>query len=644
MGHNEDWYSGDTPRNVLLRLRLADGTRIVAITPACLLAASGINSHGVATGANTLFCTDHRVGVPNNFIRRWMLESDSLETARERACLPARARGANHLMADANGRIWDVETSATADVTLESGSCFVHTNHYLHDSMLRHQMALPLEDSRARFARARALLDAGLARGDDAYELAPAVLADHADAEHPICSHEDESLPHGPAHVDDGEHDLGSRGSDRRRVRGSSLREPASTDRPDVRSGAASELSAPREPVATPTRQSPSGPRRTMERTTRRIIVSMNLGARRTRRSRLGLFVLLGLSAALLLAVLAATGGAMLRSHSESARRAEVVQVGVAAAPTAAPQYVTVKTTHGAVKGLKVTADGYPTYQTFFGIRYAQSAAPPNRWLPPKVANWTGVFDATEFGPIAEQSVINGYGDHDPAKMNEDSLRLNIWTPKADNKKRPVLVYIHGGGYTLGRTDQPYYGGKGMVQKNVVYVTLQYRLGPFGLMNISDVPGAPDKYKASGNLATPRPAHGPQVRARQHRQVRRRPESRDRRGRFRRGVEHDHPHGPPGEQQVLPAGDRRVRFAAGRHQGLEHEGLQDDHGRPGHLDVRRAHGSASREAERRGRHHLPAVRPQLVVRSCTGPASTVSSSSRTRRRASARDRARTSPS
>ena len=197
VGHNEDWYSGDTPRNVLLRLRLADGTRIVSITPACLLAASGINSHGVATGANTLFCTDHRVGVPNSFIRRWMLESDSLETARARACLPARARGANHLMADANGRIWDVETSATAEVTLESGSRFVHTNHYLHDSMLRYQMALPLDDSRARFARAGTLLDAGLARGDDTHELAVAVLADHEDAQHPICSHEDQSLPHG---------------------------------------------------------------------------------------------------------------------------------------------------------------------------------------------------------------------------------------------------------------------------------------------------------------------------------------------------------------------------------------------------------------------------------------------------------------
>jgi isopenicillin-N N-acyltransferase-like protein len=197
VGHNEDWYSGDTSRNVLLRMRLVDGTRVVAITPACLLAASGINSHGVATGANTVFCSDTRIGVPNNFIRRWMLESRSLETARERACLPARARGANHLLADSNGRIWDVETSAAADVTLESESCFVHTNHYVHDSMLRHQMALPLDNSRARYARASDLLEAGLGRGDGAFALAEAVLADHHDGEYAICSHEDETLPHG---------------------------------------------------------------------------------------------------------------------------------------------------------------------------------------------------------------------------------------------------------------------------------------------------------------------------------------------------------------------------------------------------------------------------------------------------------------
>jgi len=67
----------------------------------------------------------------------------------------------------------------------------------VHDSMLRYQMALPLDDSRGRFARARSLLDAGTTRCDDAHQLVSAVLADHGDPEHPICSHEDESLPHG---------------------------------------------------------------------------------------------------------------------------------------------------------------------------------------------------------------------------------------------------------------------------------------------------------------------------------------------------------------------------------------------------------------------------------------------------------------
>jgi isopenicillin-N N-acyltransferase-like protein len=194
VGHNEDWYSGDTTRNVLLRMRTADGTRIVAITPACLLAASGINSHGIATAANTVFCTDVRRGVPNNLIRRWMLEADSLESARERACLPARARGCNHVMADAHGRIWDVEASAASSVTLESGSWFVHTNHYLHESMEALQMALPLESSRARLARARGLVADGIRCGRDPYGIATEVLADHGDAGLEICNHEDGAL------------------------------------------------------------------------------------------------------------------------------------------------------------------------------------------------------------------------------------------------------------------------------------------------------------------------------------------------------------------------------------------------------------------------------------------------------------------
>ena len=196
-GHNEDWWNGDIDKNVLLRLEVSDGTRIVAMTAASLLAATGINSHGIATGANSVFCTDNRVGVPNNFLRRWMLEASTLEEARQRACLPARARGSNHLLVDARGRIWDVETSATADVTFESSLAFVHTNHYLHDAMLPHQMALELSGSRTRYARACSLLDTGLRCGEDPFDLSFRVLADHENGELSICHHADETVPVG---------------------------------------------------------------------------------------------------------------------------------------------------------------------------------------------------------------------------------------------------------------------------------------------------------------------------------------------------------------------------------------------------------------------------------------------------------------
>jgi para-nitrobenzyl esterase len=211
--------------------------------------------------------------------------------------------------------------------------------------------------------------------------------------------------------------------------------------------------------------------------------------------------LLMMLGAVLALALPHAGAGAAPHAQQVVALRApEVAAVQTAAVQPAAAsqQTVLVRTTHGAVKGLKVTADGYPVYDTFFGIRYAQSAAGANRWLPPKVANWTGVFDATNFGPIAEQSVINGLGDPDPAKMNEDSLRINIWTPAADGKKRPVIVYIHGGGYTLGVPSAPYYSGKRLAQKGVVYVDLSYRLGPFGFLDVGLLPDAPAAYKAAG--------------------------------------------------------------------------------------------------------------------------------------------------
>ncbi len=196
LGHNEDWFAGEADRNILLRLTTADGTRILAMTSACMLPPSGINSHGVASAGNTVYANDQRPGVPNNLIRRHMLEARSLADARCRALLPERARGSNHIMADAT-RVLDVETAATGAAVLE-GERLIHTNHYLDPAMARYEMSTSA-GSRRRAARAAALLDQGLARGDDPHDLLASILRDHdgVDEAVSICGHPDLSLPVG---------------------------------------------------------------------------------------------------------------------------------------------------------------------------------------------------------------------------------------------------------------------------------------------------------------------------------------------------------------------------------------------------------------------------------------------------------------
>ena len=231
----------------------------------------------------------------------------------------------------------------------------------------------------------------------------------------------------------------------------------------------------------------------------------------------------------------------------------------------------------------------------------------------PKAANWTGTFDATQFGPCAEQSVINGYGDPDPDEDERGQPAHQHLDAEGRQQEAP-RPRLHPRRRLHPRSPgRPYYNGKRMAQKGVVYCDLSYRLGPFGFMNISDVPGAPAEYKASGNLGLLDQRMALKF---VHDNIARFGGDPDRvtvaggsAGAWSTTIHM----ALPAEQQVLPAGHRRLRFAAGRHQGLEHEGLQDDDGRAGHHDVRPAHGSDPAAAERCGRHHLPAVRPELVV-------------------------------
>jgi len=197
VGHNMDWYVVDAPNNVLFDLTVPDGTRIMGIAGAPYLLMLGMNSHGIGNVSNSVHSNDNRVGVPNAFVRRASLEGASLEAARERGLLAARARGTNHFLADTRGRLWDIETSATASAFMDHSSAgyMAHTNHYVAAEMAPFEAA-DYQESPMRLAVAEGILADGLARGDDPVELVARALRCHDPApDQAICGHPDESEP-----------------------------------------------------------------------------------------------------------------------------------------------------------------------------------------------------------------------------------------------------------------------------------------------------------------------------------------------------------------------------------------------------------------------------------------------------------------
>ena len=188
VGHNEDWVEDDIENMVLLDLTVPDGARILALTGAAYLPMCGVNSHGLAFYGNTLYARDEHDGVPNGFKHRWLLESATREEADARARLRGRARGSNHLNAQAGGHIWNVEVSAERAAVIEADEWLVHTNHYTCAELLDVERS-DSPGTRLRLARAQALAAAGLERGDDPFALVCDVLRDHANAPTSICAH-----------------------------------------------------------------------------------------------------------------------------------------------------------------------------------------------------------------------------------------------------------------------------------------------------------------------------------------------------------------------------------------------------------------------------------------------------------------------
>jgi para-nitrobenzyl esterase len=154
------------------------------------------------------------------------------------------------------------------------------------------------------------------------------------------------------------------------------------------------------------------------------------------------------------------------------------------------------QTRSGKVEGLE--QDGI---EIFLGIPYAAPPVGALRWKAPQPeAAWDDVRDAKEFSAQSAQTAfaMNAMFGGARPKYSEDSLYLNVWTPACDDKRRPVMVWIHGGAFIWGAGDTPWYHGTQFAKNaDVVVVTINYRLGPFGFLHLGD---AFPELAGSGNL------------------------------------------------------------------------------------------------------------------------------------------------
>lgn len=138
--------------------------------------------------------------------------------------------------------------------------------------------------------------------------------------------------------------------------------------------------------------------------------------------------------------------------------------------------------------------------QAFRGIPYAAPPVGALRFQPPApIVPWQGVREALDFMPACPQVVERDPTENNNSVMSEDCLGLNVWTPGADHKRRPVIVFIHGGAFIEGSARNSWYDGARLARRgDVVLVTIQYRLGMLGFLELGPVGG--DAYAASGNL------------------------------------------------------------------------------------------------------------------------------------------------
>lgn len=153
---------------------------------------------------------------------------------------------------------------------------------------------------------------------------------------------------------------------------------------------------------------------------------------------------------------------------------------------------IVVDTPSGAIEGRT-----FECHHEFLGIRYAQPPVGALRFRPPVPARrWTGTYDATTFGARCVQppSMLAPPGE----AQSEDCLYLNVFAPIDRSSPVPVMVWIHGGSFVTGSGSIAWYHGARLARRGVVVVTMNYRLGALGFLDLAGIGG--DEWAGSVNL------------------------------------------------------------------------------------------------------------------------------------------------